>query len=383
MAVTESQGNWSEPETPYGKVKGEPVEEMYPYNKVYESESGHVIEVDDTPGSERLNIFHRSGTFEEFHPNGDKNVKVVRDRYTSILRDDYIHIDGFCNVTVDKALKIVVNAENTESTPSKNVNFDIEVGENSNVNLILKKGNCNLKLESGDANILLQDGDINLTQKDGNFNHNVNGDYNLEVTGHMHVVVGKDSVNEIGGSRDVRIDGTFDNLHITEGYSETLVEKGDMRIEVGANHHTLVHGESHLKVEQGRREFITQYDELSVDGDKKIKVAPGDFDIFTNGNLSISTSGTFDGSFTGATRLTTDSSFDILSATSTKMTSGAGMDILSSSQLKLSSSSTLDILSAAAMKISSGAVMGLNASGAYRDWETDRKSTRLNSSHRL
>lgn len=364
MSVTETQGNWNEPETPYGKVKGEPVEEMYPYNKVYESESGHVIEVDDTPGSERLNIFHRSGTFEEFHPNGDKNVKVVRDRYTSILRDDYVHIDGFCNVTIDKALKIVVNAENTESTPSKNVNFDIEVGENSNVNLILKKGNCNLKLESGDANILLQDGDINLTQKDGNFNHNVNGDYNLEVTGHMHVVVGKDFVNEIGGSRDTRIDGKFDNLHVTNGYSETLIENGDRRVEVGLNDHKLIHGQSHLKVKKGRREFITEHDELSVDGDKKIKVAPGNFDIFTDGNISVSTSGTFDGSFGNALRLTTDSSMDVVVGTSGKITTSAGMDIFSASQLKINSNSTVDILSSGVMKLSSGAVMGLNASGA-------------------
>jgi hypothetical protein len=362
--TTETQGEWSEPETPYGKIKGEVTDNLYPYNKVYESESGHLIEVDDTPGSERIDVFHRTGTFEEFHPNGDRVTKVVRDRYTSVLRDDYIHIDGFCNMTVDKAMKIVVNHDDTESTPAKNVNFDIEVGRNANVNLLIKKGNCNLKLEEGDVNLLMNQGDVNIRQEKGNYNHFINGDYNLEVTGKMHTVVGKDVVNEIGGNRDIRVDGDFDNKWITKGYSETFVEKGDMRIEVGANHHQLIHGESHLKVEQGRRTFIDQYEELSVSGPTKIKVAQGDLDIFTDGNIAISSSGTFDGSFTGATKITSDSSIDVFAATTAKIYSTSSMEVLSQGPMKLNGSSSVDILSGASMRISSGALMGINASGA-------------------
>ena len=49
----------------------------YPYNSVSESESGHVAEVDDTPGAERLVKRHRSGTFEEIFPDGSRMVKVV------------------------------------------------------------------------------------------------------------------------------------------------------------------------------------------------------------------------------------------------------------------------------------------------------------------
>ena len=44
----------------------------YPFNHVYESESGHLIETDDTPGAERLNWFHRSGTFTEFTSKGSR-----------------------------------------------------------------------------------------------------------------------------------------------------------------------------------------------------------------------------------------------------------------------------------------------------------------------
>jgi hypothetical protein len=36
---------------------------QYPFNKVFESERGHVIEIDDTPGAERIHIYHNSGHY--------------------------------------------------------------------------------------------------------------------------------------------------------------------------------------------------------------------------------------------------------------------------------------------------------------------------------
>ena len=44
---------------------------VYPYNKVHQSESGHVFEVDDTLGKERINVHHRSGTFHEIHADAE------------------------------------------------------------------------------------------------------------------------------------------------------------------------------------------------------------------------------------------------------------------------------------------------------------------------
>lgn len=37
----------------------------YPYNTTYTTKSGHAIELDDTPGHERVHIWHRSGCYEE------------------------------------------------------------------------------------------------------------------------------------------------------------------------------------------------------------------------------------------------------------------------------------------------------------------------------
>ena len=47
------------------------VRPKYPFNHVYESESGHVIEIDDTPDYERINVFHRKGARFEIYNEGE------------------------------------------------------------------------------------------------------------------------------------------------------------------------------------------------------------------------------------------------------------------------------------------------------------------------
>jgi hypothetical protein len=80
------------PENPYGAV--------YPYNKVDESESGHIQEIDDTPGAERIKESHRTGTFYEIYPNGTKVTKVVGKKFSVTVGDDYAKIEGACAIHV-------------------------------------------------------------------------------------------------------------------------------------------------------------------------------------------------------------------------------------------------------------------------------------------
>ena len=77
-----------------------PAKPVYPYNKVIQSESGHVIEMDDTPSAERIAIEHRSGTFQEIHPDGSQVTRVVNDNYTIICRDEEVFVGGKVNIKV-------------------------------------------------------------------------------------------------------------------------------------------------------------------------------------------------------------------------------------------------------------------------------------------
>ena len=78
-----------------------PAEPKYPYNKVLHSESGHVLEVDDTPDKERLSWWHRSGSFMEVGPDGTMATRVVNDNYSIICGHDEVYIGGNVIVHVE------------------------------------------------------------------------------------------------------------------------------------------------------------------------------------------------------------------------------------------------------------------------------------------
>jgi phage baseplate assembly protein gpV len=106
----------SEPETKYAAA--------YPYNKVTESESGHVVEVDDTRGAERISVRHRSGSFYEIYPDGGQVVKIKGKNYELTLDDKNIHIEGDLNINVDGKIKEVSNSKVVEPTESLKIDTE-------------------------------------------------------------------------------------------------------------------------------------------------------------------------------------------------------------------------------------------------------------------
>jgi len=88
---------WEEP-LPQGVAESV---SQYPYNHVRETESGHVFEVDDTPGAERIHQYHKSGTYEEIIADGSRSVKIVGKDYEIVVSDKNILIQGDWNITVD------------------------------------------------------------------------------------------------------------------------------------------------------------------------------------------------------------------------------------------------------------------------------------------
>jgi hypothetical protein len=114
---------------------------MYPYNKATRTESGHVIEVDDTRDNERLSIEHRTGTFYEIDKDGNEIHRVVNDRYTVICKNDDLYVAGNVNIKVLGDANIHANGKvNISSFSDGKIDvagkLDIEAGGN-------------IKLESG------------------------------------------------------------------------------------------------------------------------------------------------------------------------------------------------------------------------------------------
>ena len=162
-----SGGAWSEPPSPYAAE--------YPYNHVYESESGHVKEFDDTAGAERIHERHMSGTGYEIGPVGTKVTKVVKDNYEIISNDDFLHVRGTRRQTVDEGVRIRCNAK---AGPLNS--YSIEVGVGSNCNIEVNGGNVNVVAKGAPGP--LGGGNINLNAT-GNINMKAGGSINMAAIG--------------------------------------------------------------------------------------------------------------------------------------------------------------------------------------------------------
>ena len=132
---------FSEPTIPY--------DAEYPYNHVYESEAGHIREMDDTPNHERIHERHASGSGYEIGPDGSKVTRVKKDNYDLITGDHFAHIKGNHSTTVDGGVRVFVNAD----ASSDDQNYTIEVGNNANVNIQVNKGDVNVVTTEGDINL--------------------------------------------------------------------------------------------------------------------------------------------------------------------------------------------------------------------------------------
>ena len=151
---------------------------VYPFNKVFESEGGHIFETDDSPFAKRIHERHVSGTSYEIDNHGNKTNIIVGRQYTLALNDDNTFIAGASNTTIDGHHKLYINKSGQE-----NNNYDIQVGANANINVQVDTGN------------------INLITKQGKINVNSGGDYNVKVGGNMNLVVQGNKNETVEGSK--------------------------------------------------------------------------------------------------------------------------------------------------------------------------------------
>ncbi len=162
--------SWDQPEIAYAA--------KYPYDHVYESESGHILEFDDTDKAERIYLAHKGGSSIEYNPNDDRVDIIKANQYTLITSNNKVSIGGQSDISIDGRHKVYINKAGEADN-----NYDIQVGPNANVNVQVDKGNINL-----------------VTKGEGKINVNAGGDYNLKVGGNY--------TSRVMGWKIETIDGT-------------------------------------------------------------------------------------------------------------------------------------------------------------------------------
>ncbi len=85
----------------------------YPYNRVIETGS-HSIELDDTPGAERIMIWHKEGSYVQIDSRGTVTEKSTSDKYEVIDRKQHVIVGGSSVVTVEGNAHVYVKGNKTE-----------------------------------------------------------------------------------------------------------------------------------------------------------------------------------------------------------------------------------------------------------------------------
>ena len=160
-----------------------PYNAAYPFNHVMQTESGHVLEFDDTPHSERIHIYHKSGTFTEIDANGTQVNRIIGDGYEILERNGYVQVSGSLNVTIDGAHNVLVkNAMNltVNGTATINVTNDAYLNVSGSLNASVGES---FKLK---ANAIIMEGDSIDIKSNGHLNASSSGDLNINAGGTLY-----------------------------------------------------------------------------------------------------------------------------------------------------------------------------------------------------
>jgi hypothetical protein len=175
-----------------------PYNAEYPFNNTYVSESGHIEEFDDSPGNERMQRYHRKGTYEEIDRDGTKIKRIVGDHYEIIERNGKVLIKGNSHVTVYGTTRLEVKA-----------NAYIKIFGNS------------------------------ITQTEGNHSHYVKGNYLVKADGNINFESGGVLTGKAGGV--IGFDGadTYLQSGVAKGAKITEIIDTDIPDTAPPKFHTL------------------------------------------------------------------------------------------------------------------------------------------------
>jgi hypothetical protein len=95
---------------------------LYPYNKTITTESGHAIELDDTPGHERMHVYHKSGTYVEVNNEGRMVTKVVDGDFEVIIKDKTVYVAGNYKLDVGGNIEMTAGGQITLKGSKINLN---------------------------------------------------------------------------------------------------------------------------------------------------------------------------------------------------------------------------------------------------------------------
>jgi hypothetical protein len=158
---------------------------IYPYNNVKQTRAGHVFEVDDTLGNERIHEQHKSGTSRTVKPDGTAEGVIHGDSYTIVHGSGNVTISGSANITVNGTCRMTVNG-----------NYDMQVNGDMNTTVA---GAYNLKVGANQLN-----------ETSGDYAQNIVGNKKSVIGNGMDITVSAGGARHkvLGGDNEVTVTGS-------------------------------------------------------------------------------------------------------------------------------------------------------------------------------
>ncbi len=308
--------NWAVPQYPHGGEYGRT-------HVVRSTEAGHHIMLDDTPGRQKVEIMHGSGSMIQVQSDGSGLFYIKKDGYTVVLGDNNIGVAGNMNISVGGSMKVSVEGDLIYDVTGK-ITFN---GASDMTELI--RGNRATVTEGS-----------HLFQAKKNAVHRVGKD--------MTTSVGGKASRAVRGNSDDSVDG---NRHMTtqQDHNEfTAGNRNELTMQAKATHAHNIMTQSLGEIMQSSKGSTT----MSAKG-KMTMVADGDTHVESKADVQVKS-----GAKTG---IEAGSSLDIKSGTTTHVEAGGAMGVKTGGRLAAQSSGATDIKAGGDVNIDGGSDINLNS----------------------
>lgn len=217
-------GTFGEPESSFAP--------QYPYNTTYGTQSGHLIEFDDTPGSERIRIAHRSGSEVVYSAKGTVVNKTLGNSYHIVHSNEFHGVSGKFLVTAtdDILLRttsdLVIHSDGSTTMLSHN-DFTQSISGKLNIGVgeVLEiKANQRIIIEAPKIDFY-STGDFNM-MAEGNMNIKAKTFKLLATQGDVDIKASEHLVLNGGASANLKGPTTYldDNVVEGSGAAKTTVD---------------------------------------------------------------------------------------------------------------------------------------------------------------
>lgn len=203
----------------------------YPLNHVWYTEAGHLFEVDDTPGAERIHWYHKKGTFQEIQPDGNRVTKINGNDYSITLGDNDVYIKGNVNVTIDGDARLLIKGDKIEEVDG---DYFLSI-----------RGDYIKKVQGNESKEILSDQAV---QINGNKSERVSKDVTLQTVGNFidsikglftKTVTGEESRTNLSKATHILPDNYTllgaNNLNIAAGGNLNIAAEGTMTVKSVGN----------------------------------------------------------------------------------------------------------------------------------------------------